>query len=184
MDIDSLLRERNTNDSELAEAIMQIYFSSLFSLAQSLLDDPDEAEDAVQEAVIKAVRRIDRYRIGSNFRAWVVTICINTCRGQLRKNKAMGSLQTSLRVLWPRNHNSANPQVLAELDERDSILWESMRALDEKYRTPILLKVVHEIPAHEIATALGIKEKTVYTRMYEGFRRLRSELDGKITLGV
>lgn len=183
MDVDALLTAGPTSQAELADAVMQNHFSKLYSFACSLLRDADEAEDAVQETVVRAVRGIERYRVGSSFEAWIFRICVNTCRGHLRKRSAATNLVNSLRLHLLPSSVLATPEDKAQINERDAALWKAIQMLDEKYRVPILLKVVHEVPARQIAATLEIAEKTVYTRIYEGFRRLRADLDSRFDHG-
>jgi hypothetical protein len=86
--IDELLRLHPPTHPVLVEVMVRDYRVAVYRLALSLLADPDDAEDATQETFIKAARYLARYRAGTNFRAWIFKITVNTCRSLLRKRAA------------------------------------------------------------------------------------------------
>lgn len=65
-------------------------------LAYSVLGDADEADDAVQETIIRALGRIERYQPGSNMKAWLSSIVFNQCRDMVRRRKARSGLRSGL----------------------------------------------------------------------------------------
>src|SRR5512135_2655441 len=86
--IDRLLLSGARREEEAIEAMVMGYQARLTRLAESILRDCQEAEDAVQQAFISAATRLEQYRPGTDFTAWIYTITVNVCRGALRRRKA------------------------------------------------------------------------------------------------
>jgi RNA polymerase sigma-70 factor (ECF subfamily) len=149
-------------------------------VAVSILGDPDEAKDATQDTFVTVMKKLDQYQIGTNFKAWIYTITVNTCRGCLRKRKARASLIRLLAPLHSLVARPPNPEESAVQRETRSQLWAAVDRLGEKHRVTVILRMVHGMSIREIAQVLETREKTVYSRLYDAFRRLRVELDGQI----
>lgn len=174
--IDDLLRCHPSDDPAVIEAIVTEYRAPVYRLACALLDDPAEADDATQETFIAAALHIERYQPGTNFRAWLLTITANACKGRLRKRKVRRNLENLLSGLHLLQDPPPDPESAALHHERGAQLWQAVGELDEKYRLVLVLRLVQELPVSEIAQVLGINEKTIYTRLYEATRKLRRRL--------
>ena len=173
--IDTLLRY-HTDDPVIIEAMIEQYHSMLYRLALSILSDPAEADDAVQDAFLNAALHLNSYTIGTNFKAWLHSITINTCRGYLRKKHTRQNMEALLRSLHLIAPAAPAPEEIAMENEIGGQLWAAMGELSEKHQLVVILRIVHELPVSEIAYLLGIKEKTVYTRLYDAFRKMRKQL--------
>jgi RNA polymerase sigma-70 factor, ECF subfamily len=182
-DIDELLCRSpcsNATDKQIVEAMVARYRLGLHWLACSMLGDPDEAEDAVQQALLQAAKNIPRYQPGSNFKAWLFTIAVNVCRGMLRKQKARRALA---RLLGQAQHSPAAEGCIEETvlrEESSGQLWAAVERLDDKHRLVVLLRFQQEMTIQEIAQVLSIRQKTVYSRLYEAFHRLRDQLEDEV----
>ena len=174
--IDDLLRCHHSDDPAVIEAMIAQYRAPVYRLACALLDDPAEADDAAQDTFIAAALHLERYQPGTNFRAWLLAIAANACKGRLRKRKARRSLDSLLQSLRLLQSPPPGPEAAALHHERGEQLWQAVGELDEKYRLVLVLRMVQELPVSEIALILGINEKTVYTRLYEALRKLRKRL--------
>src|SRR5512142_911106 len=95
------LIERCRNGDGLAiEALVQAYQPPVFRLALSILDDPQEAEEAAQDSFVAAIQALDTYRGDSSFTTWLFSITINTCRMRLRKGRSRQRLMQTLVSLF------------------------------------------------------------------------------------
>jgi len=172
-DVDYLLDHHPPDDPVVIETIVRGYYAPILRLASSILNDLAEAEDATQETFIKAALNLDRYRTGTNFKTWLYTIAVNTCRGMLRKRKTRAQLQMLFSNLpYPILHTSYPEEHVIE-SEISNDLKNAINSLDEKHRLPILLRFVHELPTAEIAKILGIREGTVHSRLHYGIQKLK-----------
>jgi RNA polymerase sigma-70 factor (ECF subfamily) len=84
-DINRLLRCHHTDDPAIIEEMIERYYATVYREALSMLRDPDEAKDATQDTFIKAMTKLDQYRVGTNFKAWLYTIAVNTCASARRE---------------------------------------------------------------------------------------------------
>ena len=96
LNLEQLLQQSHVSDPLIAEALVQHYHALVYRLSLSILNDPDEAEDATQETFISAILNLDRYRGDSSLKTWLYSIALNTCRGHLRKRKA----RYAMRKTW------------------------------------------------------------------------------------
>jgi RNA polymerase sigma-70 factor, ECF subfamily len=166
-------------NSDIDELVRR-YYPDVVRLSLAILGGDEfsctEAEDAAQETFIAAARALDDFREQSSVKTWLFSIAINICRTRLRRRKVLQLLHNTLGGLLVMNNPGDSPQLALEKAERDAGLWAEVNALDEKHRLVILLRYVHELPAPEIAQALGISEGTVHSRLYHARHILAGRL--------
>ena len=134
-------------------------------LAFALLRDRSEAEDAFQEAALRAWRRLGNLRAGSPFQPWFIGIVANQCREARR-----GSWWRLVRV---PDVVRAEPvdEIATWLDGED--LRRAVARLPHDQRVAILLHFHLDMPLIEVAMALGISQAGVKTRINRALKRLR-----------
>jgi RNA polymerase sigma factor (sigma-70 family) len=128
---------------------------------------PQEAEDALQETLISALRAYPRLRAGSNVRAWMLTIA---------RNKAMDSHRARVRqpVLVGEAIDTPDPAP-APADGPDDELWEAVRGLPPKQRAAVTLRFVGDLSHAEIGAVLQCSEAAARRSLHEGLNKLREE---------
>jgi RNA polymerase sigma-70 factor, ECF subfamily len=176
VDVDGLLKIRPAGDSEVMEAMVGGYRAPVYRLALSILNDADEAEDAVQDTFLRAAAGIHRYQIGTNFKAWIYTIAVNTCRDYLRKRAARAARDKVLKAIHVLTEESPGPEAAAIQKESRTRLWDLVDRLGEKHRLVVILRLANNLSIKEISQILEIHEKTVYSRLYDAFKKLRQQL--------
>jgi RNA polymerase sigma-70 factor, ECF subfamily len=176
-DIDDLLRRANPDQDLIVRLLVDGYQAPLYQLAVSILKDADEAHDAVQETFITVILNLDKYQVGTNFKAWLYKVALNICRGYLRKRQVRESLQHSLMKLPSRTGKAKSVEQTALEEERKSDLWTAVAGLNERHRLVIWLRFKQQLSIREIAQVLETNEKTVYNRLYDAFRKLRIKLE-------
>jgi RNA polymerase sigma-70 factor (ECF subfamily) len=177
-DMDRLLERFTPNDAQVSEVLVEGYRAGLYRLAFAMLGDADEAEDALQQTFINAIRHLNRYQKGTNFRAWLYTIAVNTCRGALRKRSTRLALTGLLGRIQQHASDPAGAEQVVAQGETTRQLWTAVAGLAEKHRLVILLRFQQEMSIAEIARVLSIPKKTVYSRLYDALRVLRRALPG------
>ena len=146
----------------------QAMLGGMYRLSMSILRRREDAQDAVQQAMLRAWERRTQVREGS-FRGWLTRIVINECRNIQRAR---------MRVI-PMDEL---PERSAPSREDDGALAMAMDALAEKLRTPLLLRYMEGFTEKEIAQALGVTLPTVKSRLHRARRALREELgDSEVT---
>jgi len=124
-----------------------------------------EAEDALQETLIAALRAYPRLRPGSNVRAWMLTIA---------KNKAMDSHRARVRQPVLVGEAIDTPDASASIpDEPDDELWGAVRELPPKQRAAVTLRFVGDLSHGEIAGVLECSEPAARRSLHEGLSKLR-----------
>lgn len=175
-DPNKILLQETYDHGQLAEAILDHYYVTLHYLAYSILGDADEADDAVQEGLINALDKIDRYRPDSNMKAWLSSIVINQCKDKIRRCKTRQKLKNGLKWIFQSNRARKSLEDSKIGEEANSALWAIVNQLGEKHRLPIILRYVHNLTVREIAQILQIREGTVHSRLHYACRHLGKHL--------
>jgi RNA polymerase sigma-70 factor, ECF subfamily len=149
------------------EAWIQPLYEIAIKLAFAMVGDRGEAEDAVQEAALRAWRARGQVRLGADARPWFLVIVANRCRTRRR-----GSWRRVL-PLTDGGHGSTWPAALGE--GRD--LHRAIRALDPTSRLVVVLRYYLDLPYEEVAAVAGLSTTAARARVSRALRRLRAELD-------
>jgi len=164
-------------DSSAIEHFVQTYQQDVYYLALSILDDPIEAEDATQEALLAALRALDSFLGASSLKTWLYSITVNSCRTRLQHHKRHERLTEILggflRVLGTRMPSVEENAIQHEANEA---LWKAIHSMNEKHRIPIVLRYYHDLSVAEIANILQIPEGTVHSRLNIARRQLHDVL--------
>jgi len=168
------LRQCREGDPLAIERLVQAHQADVYRLALSILDDPDEAEDAAQEVFVAALRSLDSFRGDASFKTWLFSITINVCRSRYQRDKSRTRLRQILQSLF--RSDQTQPESEAVQHEAESELWRAVHALDEKHRIPVILRYYHDLPVADIAEMLRIPVGTVHSRLNHARERLRARL--------
>ena len=147
------------------------YQRAVYHLAARTLNDRTEAEDAAQEAFLKAYRALNTFRPGAKFSTWIFTICYRGCCDRLAKRKRFSGDE-----LPDRADASAGPELLAERGDDARRLRAAIDALPEKYRAVITLYHLQGKQYEEIASVLNLPLGTVKTHLFRAKEQLRKVL--------
>lgn len=142
------------------------------SLARSLVPDDAAADDVVQQACLALVRS-PPLRSGAAV-AWVRSVIRNLAYRRHREEARRRDRES--RVARPEASHSPPSEALERAELQKTIVTEVL-ALDEPYRTTVVLRFFEELSAQEIARRQGVPEKTVRTRLARALERLRTRLD-------
>ena len=167
------------------EAVVLEHFHTLYSTALRLTRNPSEAQDLVQETLLKAYRFFDRFEPGTNVKAWLFTILrntyINTYRKTVRQQEQVDFeriepfyADTANDPEWEWTDQEALEAMLRYLVQDD--VKRALEALPEVYRIVVLLADLAELPYKDIAVIIGCPEGTVMSRLFRGRRLLRKSL--------
>jgi RNA polymerase sigma-70 factor (ECF subfamily) len=167
------------------EAVVLEHFHTLYSTALRLTRNPSEAQDLVQETLLKAYRFFDRFEPGTNVKAWLFTILrntyINTYRKTVRQQEQVDFeriepfyADTANDPEWEWTDQEALEAMLRYLVQDD--VKRALDALPEVYRIVVLLADLAELPYKDIAAIIGCPEGTVMSRLFRGRRLLRKSL--------
>ena len=148
----------------------------LFRVAARMLD-AQAAEDALQEAFVRAFAARHRYRGEASPFAWLCAVLLNVCRDELRKRSVKRRLRLD-RVLEPGEApaRDAGPQQALEDAERAAHLREAIAALPRAQREALVLVSLEGVPVRDAARALGSTEAAVWQALSRGRATLRARL--------
>jgi RNA polymerase sigma-70 factor (ECF subfamily) len=157
----------------------------LYACAIQMLADRGEAEDAVQEAFLRAWRAIGRFDGRSELSTWLYRICINVCLNTLRRRRRVKAADISdPRLPEPEadpTQDGVDPVGTAESTELQKKLASALDSLSPSLRTTVILVLIQGVPHKEAAEVLGCPEGTIAWRIHEARRRLR-ELLGELAV--
>jgi RNA polymerase sigma-70 factor (ECF subfamily) len=166
-----------TGESRAFEAIMRLHNQRLFRVARAILKDEQEAEDAVQDAYVKAFTAIEGFEGRSRLSTWLVRIVVNEALGRLRRRRVTEPL-TELNAMT--DGRIEDPEKAAARADIRRLLEADIDALPEIFRTVFVLRAVEQMSVEETASSLGIPEATVKTRFHRARRQLRRSLEGSL----
>jgi RNA polymerase sigma-70 factor (ECF subfamily) len=161
-----LMAAHRAGDGEAFGLLAARYGRELWGLALHMLRDPDDAADAVQEALVSAYRRAATYRGEASVRTWLHRIAVNACIDRIRHDRVRAT------VPWPdRDPPARRADPAAELATRLAV-DEALAALPVEQRVAVVLVDVQGCPVAEAAAILAVPAGTVKSRCARGRARL------------
>jgi RNA polymerase sigma-70 factor (ECF subfamily) len=164
--------------------LVRPYERAIFLAALSLVRNEADAEDIVQEAVLKAFKGLRSFRQEAKFSTWLIQITLNEAKMRLRKDRR--HLYESLDDGQRSEDGDYVPKDLADWREIPSealeqkelreALIKALNSLPEKYRTVFVLRDVQKLSIAETVQALGISEASVKTRLSRARLKMRDAL--------
>jgi RNA polymerase sigma-70 factor (ECF subfamily) len=153
------------------------YQDNAFRAAYLILRDAAEAEDAAQEAMVKAYRAIGRFREGSAFRPWLLKIVVNQALTQATSRSRRSRLaEEAGRSIEPALH-TIDETVIDR--ERARAIWSALDSLKEHERVVVYLRYFLALPERELADFLGVPPGTVKSRLHRALARLREVIQAR-----
>jgi RNA polymerase sigma-70 factor (ECF subfamily) len=180
-----------TGDARAFEAIMRRHNRMLFRTARSILKSDPEAEDALQDAYLRAWRAIDGFRSEAKLSTWLVRIVINESLGRQRRQGAQViPLDGASDSHQPEPEETMEddpdqqPDRLAMRAEVRGLIEARIDRLPDAFRSVFILRAVEECSVEDVAAALSLPEATVRTRFFRARGLLREGLSRDIDLAI
>jgi len=189
-DEQSLVSAAKKGDARAFEELVSRYERKIFRLTSNITGNHEDAEDAMQEAFLKAYSHLDSFQGASRFYTWLVRIAANEALMRLRRRRpGMVSLDEPIQGetdLMPRELEDwgANPEQRYAQSELEEILSEFVDKLEPEYRIVLVLRDVEELSAEETSEALGVSIPAVKSRLLRGRLKLREKLSRYLRLDV
>lgn len=184
-----IARRIATGDQDAFRLLMRRHNQALYRTARSILKDDAEAEDAVQEAYLRAYRAMGGFRDEAKLSTWLVRIVANEALARLRQRSRGAEVIRLDNDAQPdteaaeENVNQAmpeQPEAGALRAETRRLLEHRIDALPDAFRTVFVLRALEEMSVEETALALDIPEVTVRTRFFRARGLLREALAREI----
>jgi RNA polymerase sigma-70 factor (ECF subfamily) len=161
-----LIASATAGDADSFAALIEPLLDPAYRLAAVMLADRSAAEDAVQEAAVKAWRKLRQLRGDvSSLRPWFLSIVANECRMARRQR------WWSVLKLADVPSGDSSPDPSASSDLRGALL-----KLKPEERLPLVLHFYLDLPLDEVARALRVSPSAAKSRIYRAAKRLRSDL--------
>jgi RNA polymerase sigma-70 factor (ECF subfamily) len=170
-------------DSQLFHELIRPYERRVYVMALSFLHNEADAEDAAQEAFLKAFRNLSSFRGEAKFGTWLVSITLNEARSRIRRRDSikMESLDEP-----PDDQGYTSPALLRDWKEIPSealerkeirlLLQRAITALPLIYREVFQLRDIEQLSVNEAAAALGISIAAVKVRLHRARMMLQKKL--------
>ena len=177
LDDAELVERASAGDLGAYDEIVRRYQGLLFRAAYLVTGGADEAEDAAQEAFVKAYRAIHRFRRGSPLRPWLLRIVTNEARNRRRSADRRTGL--ALRAAEDRRlagDAAPSPEAAALASEDRATLLAAVNELGDGERLAVAYRYFLGLDEAETAAALGVARGTVKSRLSRALARLREAL--------
>jgi len=171
-------------EKDLFHDLIRPYERRVYLTVFALLGSETEAEDAVQEAMIKAFRNLGSFRSESRFSTWLISIALNEARSRLRKSKRMpiesldeqensheGDFTPAMLTDWREI-----PSEALERSELRATLQSAVEELPPIYREVFTLRDLEELNVEETAKVLGVTANVVKVRLHRARMLLQKRL--------
>ena len=172
-DEEALVERARRGDPDAFEALVVSYQSLAFRTAFVIARDAADAEEAAQDAFVKAHRALGHFRSGEPFRPWLLTIVANEARNRRRSRGRRAAL--ALRAADP-GAPGEDPEAAALASERRKRLLTAVERLRDDDREVLACRYFLDLSEEETAAALGIARGTVKSRTHRALGRLQEEL--------
>ena len=147
----------------IAEEILNIYGNSILRLAYSYVKNMSDAEEILQDTIIKYIEKSPDFENENHKKAWLMKVCANLSKNRIEYNKIRMSDELS--------------DELTEENRTDlSFVWDAVKTLEPNYREAIHLFYYEGFSTSEIAKILGKNESTVRSNLSRGRQKLKSVL--------
>ncbi|MEW9702544.1 RNA polymerase sigma factor SigW [Paenibacillus sp. SI8] len=178
-----LAKLARTGDRNAFAELVELYKDKIFHLAYRMLNNKQEAEDAVQETFLRVYSNLHRYDENQKFSTWIFRIGTNLCIDKLRRRKNTYSLDAEMPdgegndyySMLPSHEETPEKQVI--VSETQQLIRDAIETLPEKYKSVVILRYLHDMSLQEIGDVLQMPVTTVKTRVHRGREYLRKKLE-------
>ena len=171
-----LLDRARGGDVSAFDALVRAHQTLAFRTACVFSANPHDAEEATQDAFLKAWRALPRFRPGAPFRPWLLAIVANEARSRGRSGARRSRREERAAALEP-TAPAEGVEAAVLVRERRAELAAAVAALPERDRAVLTLRFLLDLSERETAAALGCRPGTVKSRTSRALERLRGDLE-------
>jgi RNA polymerase sigma factor (sigma-70 family) len=173
-----LVERARQGDVGAYEELVRQYQELAFRTAYLIVREAAEAEDAAQEAFVKAYYALPRFRRGAPFRPWLLRIVANQARNRRTASGRRAALAVRAAEGRPSVDAALSPEAAALVQERDAALLDALNTLREEDRLALGYRYFLDLSEAEMADVLGCARGTVKSRLSRALARLRERFGG------
>jgi len=185
---DGLVERLRARDQSAVSDLAERYSARIRQLALRHVRNPEDAEEVLQDVLLKVYQKIEAFRGDSALSSWIYRITFNTAMSRLRSLRASRANDPSRDSGWT-DRTDGEPAIPRDIPDWSSLADdEVMRAelrqklvkelgqLPRIYRVPVLLRDVHGLSTEEASAVLRVKDQTLKSRLHRGRMILRDRL--------
>lgn len=175
---EQLVERARRGDADAYGELVRRHQTVAHRIAYVISGSTSEAEEAAQDAFVKAWRALPRFRAGAPFRPWVLAIVANEARTRRRAagRREAWTLRAAAEAESAPPPATADPAAAVLVHERSGELRAALGRLEERDRTVLALRYLLDLSEHEMAAVLGCRPGTVKSRLSRALERLRREV--------
>jgi RNA polymerase sigma-70 factor (ECF subfamily) len=182
---EELVERVRGGETVVYELLMRRYNKRLFRIARSVLRNPGEAEDVVQEAFVRAYAHLDQFLGTAKFSTWLTKIALYESLARLRQRNRIsddGGGEEFEKPNLMENLESSMPGPEEQLIEKQAveILENAVDGLPDNLRSVFMMREIEEMSTAETAECLGLTEAATKIRLHRARRLLRVELYARV----
>lgn len=172
-------------EKDAFQSIILKYHRMIYDLAFRMLGQRQDAEDATQEAFLRAYRKLSTYKLSFKFSTWLYTVSLNVIRNRLRRRwlKKVFSLsrdeEDEASTFEPLDH-APGPEANLEAKQASDLLDEMIQALKPDWKDVFVLHYVKNLPCKEVAELLEISEESVKIKLFRSRRHLQQKFKRRL----
>ena len=166
-------------DNEAFGDLVSRHERAMLAVARAYFASGADAEDAVQNALVKAFRSLGQLADGAKFAGWLMRITVNTCLDTLRARtdkQSLADFATSVQVYPRLGQDAPTPATLASRSERLERLRAAIGRLPEEQRVVVMLHYAEDMTYEQMAEYLQVPASTVQGRLHRAKQALRELL--------
>ena len=171
-------------DQDAFAELVYTYQDSVYNLCYRMLYERTEAEDAAQEAFLRAYLNLQRYDPSRSFKTWLLTIASNHCIDRLRRRRLQWlSIDDPLPNL-SLSSDEPEPEDATILSEQSKALQDLLNEVNPEYRAAVVLRYWYDYSYTEIADILDTTESAIKSRLFRARQILGEKLNSNTAAGT
>lgn len=184
MDERALIERAIRGDARAFNELMSGQERRMYAVAMRMFGNKEDAEDCLQDAMLRIYRAISGFKFQSSFSTWVYRVTMNTCLDELRRRKSRPntSLDGLLDSGWSPTDGRDTPEQHALRSEVRGSIYAFIRELPEDMRAAVVLRDIQGLSYEDIAKALNANVGTVKSRISRGREKLREKIASRSEL--
>jgi RNA polymerase sigma-70 factor (ECF subfamily) len=166
-------------DQDAFAELVYAYQDAVYNLCYRILADHVEAEDAAQEAFLRAYLNLERYDTARSFKTWLLSIASNYCIDRLRRRRMHYlSIEDDILPSFTLSSDEPEPEDVTVLREQSEVVQALLNQLAPDYRAAVVLHYWYEYSYAEIANILSSTESAIKSRLFRARQLLAERLGG------